>query len=74
MLPPLLYGVLAMSSYQIHYLNRQKALACLMIAQCASDSDAKDLASSLPGITHRTFEVWRGDILVYEGFNPHIAN
>ncbi len=33
-----------MSSYQIHYLNRQKALACLMIAQCASDSDARDLA------------------------------
>jgi hypothetical protein len=63
-----------MSSYQIHYLNRQKALACLMIAQCASDNDAKDLASSLSGITHRTVEIWRGETLVYEGFNPHIAN
>lgn len=63
-----------MSSYQIHYLNRQKALACLMIAQCASDDDARDLATSLSGITHRTFEIWRGEKLVYEGFNPHIAN
>jgi hypothetical protein len=63
-----------MSSYQIHYLNRRKALACLMIAQCASDSDARDLAASLSGITHRTFEIWRGDTLVHEGFNPRIAN
>jgi hypothetical protein len=45
-----------------------------MIAQCASDDDAKDLATSLPGITHRTVEIWRGETLVYEGFNPHIAN
>ncbi|HVZ69276.1 MAG TPA: hypothetical protein VG891_07410 [Rhizomicrobium sp.] len=63
-----------MSSYQIHYLNRQRALACLMIAQCASDDEARQLAISLPGITHRTFEVWRGEKLVHEGFNPHIAN
>ena len=63
-----------MSSYQIHYLNRQRALACLMIAQCECDRDARDLARSLPGITHRTFEIWRGDMLVDQGFNPHIAN
>ena len=63
-----------MSSYQINYLNRQKALACLMVAQCESDDDAWELARSLPGITHLTFEVWRGDRLVCEGFNPHIAN
>jgi hypothetical protein len=63
-----------MSSYQIHYPNRQKTLACLMIAQCASDSDARDLAASLGGITHRTFEIWRGDKLIYEGFNSRIAN
>lgn len=63
-----------MSSYQIHYLNRQKSLACLMIAQCASDDEARDLAASFSGFNHRTFEVWRGDTLVYEGFNPRIAN
>jgi len=63
-----------MSSYQIHYLNRQKALACLMVAQCESDEEARSLASSLSGITHRTVEIWRGETLVYEGFNPHIAN
>jgi hypothetical protein len=63
-----------MSSYEINYLNRQKALACLIVAQCESDNAAWELARSLPGIDHRTFEIWRGDILVHEGFNPHIAN
>jgi hypothetical protein len=63
-----------MSSYQFHYLNREKTLACLMIAQCDTDKDAWEMARSLPGIVHRTFEVWRGDILIHEGFNPHIAN
>ncbi len=72
--PPDTNGELAMSSYQIHYLNCQKALACLMVAQCESDEDARSLASSLCGITHRTVEIWRGETLVYEGFNPHIAN
>ncbi|HTO39713.1 MAG TPA: hypothetical protein VL026_01955 [Rhizomicrobium sp.] len=63
-----------MSSYQIHYLNREKTLACLMVAQCATDDDARYLARSLSGITHRTVEVWRGETLVYEGFNPNIAH
>ena len=63
-----------MSNYQIHYLNREKALACLMIAQCESDREAKDFAASLPGIEHRFFEVWRGETLIHEGFNSRIAH
>jgi hypothetical protein len=63
-----------MSSYQINYLNRQKALACLMVAQCSSDDDARDLATSHFGFAHRTVEIWRGETLIYEGFNPRIAN
>lgn len=67
-------GAAPMSDYQIHYLNRERALACLMITQCESDTAAKDLAASLSGIEHRFFEIWRGDRLVHEGFNPHIAH
>jgi hypothetical protein len=55
-----------MSSYRFHFLNKRRALACLVLMNCSDDEDAKERANSLTGIRHNWLEIWRDDTKVYE--------
>ena len=55
-----------MSSYQFHFLNKRRALACLVLMNCADDEQAKAKAHSLTGIRHNWLEIWRDETKVYE--------
>ena len=67
-------GALTMSSYQFHFLNKRRALACLVLMNCADDEHAKARANSLTGIRHNSLEIWRGETKVYETQKYAAAN
>ncbi len=60
-----------MSSYQFHFLNKRRLLACLVLMNCRDDEDAKYRANSLRGAAHDWLEIWCGETKVYE--TPQLA-
>jgi hypothetical protein len=67
-------GSFLMSSYQIHYLNKDRALACLMQALCFNDTEAREYAQSFPGIRYASLEIWRGETKIFEALHPRTLN
>lgn len=62
-----------MSSYQFHFLNKRRLLACLVLMNCSNDGEAEIRARSLTGIAHDWLEIWHGEDKIYEAQGLAVA-
>jgi hypothetical protein len=55
-----------MPIFEFCYLNEDGSLACLLLASCADEIQAKVLAHAMKLGAYKSFEVWLEGTLVYE--------